>query len=273
MSKLTFTFDLEDPSQDQKAERVLEPTQKVLELLEAASVVGTFFVVAKTASKLPQLIRQIHEKGHEVALHSLDHTEIVNQNKHQFSRATAQGKAIVEDIINHPVTGYRAPNFSLTSSSPWASDVLADLEFTYSSSILPTSHIFHGYPDAPAVPFRWASGLIEFPAPVTQLLFRTVPFLGGIYFRYLPFTFVIKRSQQSTAPWFYCHPYDFDPQQPYYRLHNTDHWASLLLWFNRGGSLAKLQKLLHHPTINFGPSFASQVQQLESFSLPEFTPG
>ena len=50
----------------------------------------------------------------------------------------------------------------------WAVDVLGDLGFSYSSSVLPTRHPLFGDPGAPAVPFRWPNGLVELPCPVVR---------------------------------------------------------------------------------------------------------
>jgi hypothetical protein len=52
------------------------------------------------------------------------------------------------------VVGYRAPSYSITRSSLWALDVLADAGFEYDSSIFPIRHDVYGIPDAPRGPFR-----------------------------------------------------------------------------------------------------------------------
>src|SRR2546425_1005005 len=65
-------------------------------------------------------------------------------------------------------------------------DFLAELGFSYSSSVLPASNPLYGFPAAPAGPFLWPNGLIELPAPVARWGPLAVPILGGIYLRYAP---------------------------------------------------------------------------------------
>ena len=260
MSGITFTFDLEDPRPSPDLDiRFVEPTQDILNLLHERQITGTFFVVAKTAQLQPELIRQIHQHGHEIGLHSYDHRELVHLSETEFHKTTSKGQAILEDICGTAVQGYRAPNFSLTANTPWVPDILAACGFSYSSSILPAAHPFHGFPGAPTMPFRWPSGVLELPAPVTRFGPTILPFLGGIYFRYLPTALLIKRANTASHAWFYCHPYDFDPQQPYYRLHNTSHWTSVLLWLNRQRSTTKLAQLLDHNDLCWLPPFAQQI--------------
>lgn len=51
-------------------------TPRVLELLSAASVKATFFVVGRKALQHPQLVRDIAAAGHELGLHGFDHDRL-----------------------------------------------------------------------------------------------------------------------------------------------------------------------------------------------------
>lgn len=48
-------------------------TPKILDLLDAAKVKATFFVIGHKAKKHPELVREILERGHAVAMHSYAH--------------------------------------------------------------------------------------------------------------------------------------------------------------------------------------------------------
>ena len=88
--------------------------------------------------------------------------------------------------------------------------------------------------------------MTEFPVPLAQLGPARLPFLGGIYLRYLP-TWLIRRwARAHTSPvlWTYLHPYDFDAAETYTRMPGTAAWVSVLLWLNRGGTWKKLGHLL-----------------------------
>lgn len=246
MPRLTFTFDVEDPRPDSRLERRFDlGTRSILDLLDELDAQGTFFVVGTAAQSCPQLIEEIARRGHEVGLHSLDHRPLTELTEQEFHDTTREGKALLEDLIGHTVQGYRAPNFSLTPSTPWVPDILSEVGFSYSSSILPASHIFFGFAGAPTEVFRWNENLIEIPAPVTQFGPMRLPFLGGIYFRYLPLWLLNQRAAAcGQTLWFYAHPYDLDWEQPYFRMKDLPHWVSLVLWLKRKGTLDRLGRFL-----------------------------
>ena len=56
--------------------RVEEQMKRLLDLLDLYRVRGTFFVLGWLAERYPDLIRTIHEKGHEIASHGFDHKMI-----------------------------------------------------------------------------------------------------------------------------------------------------------------------------------------------------
>lgn len=257
---LTFTLDLEDHRPDKALEkRYPAMTEKILSFLDAHNVKATVFTVATLAAEAPDLVRRIHAAGHEIAHHSYDHTLLTKQTPPEFRAATLKGKNILEDIIGTPVTGYRAPVFSLTKETLWAVDILKELGFSYSSSVLPVANPLYGFPGASFTPFRWPNGLVEIPAPVGRLGPLSLPYLGGFYLRYLPFfmvKFFLSHAEEDSLLWTYCHPYDFDTEEKNWRIKGASLPVSLLLWLNRKKTFAKMQKLLDCCTIM--PPFAQQ---------------
>jgi polysaccharide deacetylase family protein (PEP-CTERM system associated) len=256
---LTFSLDLEDHRADRtKPGRYPLMTRKILDFLDELGVRGTVFTVGEVAEEEPDLVREVTRRGHEIAFHSYYHRPLTRETRARFEEETRAGKALLEDLTGGPVSGFRAPVFSLTNKSLWAVDVLQELGFAYSSSVLPAHHPLYGLPGAPDTPFRWANGLIEIPVSVARIGPWTLPYLGGIYLRYLPQGIIARLRDLSSgkALWTYCHPYDFDAEEPFARIRDTALWASILLWFNRRGSFAKMRALLAQ---DVAPPFAEQI--------------
>lgn len=261
--ELTVTFDLEDPRPDSNLPASYDrATRELLELLSAQKVSATFFVIAELAEANPELVTTIANHGHEVALHGLDHTPLTELTPKQFDDQTRRGKAVIEGLTGRAVVGFRAPIFSLTPATLWAESILSEQGFRYSSSLLPGRHPFFSFVGAPTEPFRWPSGLLEIPSPLTHLGPLDIPYLGGIYFRYLPYWFIrrcVAAARAEESLWFYSHPHDFDHRESFYRIKNTPYWMSLLLWLNRKGTLRKLSRLLSDPETTIAPPFAQQI--------------
>jgi len=134
--------------------RVETNTRRLLAILADHSVQATFFVLGWVAERFPGLIKEIHTASHEIACHSYWHRLVYEQTPAQFREDTHRAKALLEDITGAPVLGYRAPSYSIVRQSLWALDILADVGFTYDSSIYPILRDRYGIPDAPRFPYR-----------------------------------------------------------------------------------------------------------------------
>lgn len=115
---------------------------------------ATFFCLGWVAERFPQLIREIHARGHEIASHGYDHKMIIQMaNPEEFREDLRRSRAILEDIVGERVVGYRAPSYSITRKTLWALRVLLEEGFLYDSSIFPIRHDRYGISDAPRFPF------------------------------------------------------------------------------------------------------------------------
>lgn len=244
---ITFSLDLEDHRPDESAElRFPQITRRVLDFLEERNIVGTFFVVGQVAETQPDLVREVAARGHELGLHAYRHVPLTELDPDRFRDETARGKAAIEDLAGTEVVGFRAPTYSLVPASIWAVDVLGELGFAYSSSVLPAANPLFGFPGAPEVPFRWPNGLAELPAPLTGVGSARLPFLGGTYLRVLPWPVVVaarRVGDLGPVPWTYCHPYDFDPGERFWWVPDAGRMAPLL-WVGRRRMEAKIRRLL-----------------------------
>jgi polysaccharide deacetylase family protein (PEP-CTERM system associated) len=218
----SFT-DIVQRSQWQSYEsRVENNTRRLLDLCSEMQVEATFFVLGWVAERFPALVREIAARGHELACHSYWHRLIYKLDPKEFREDTSRAKQAIEQAAGVRVYGYRAPTYSIVTSSLWATEILAELGFSYDSSIFPIHHDNYGIPDAPRFPFRisTASGpLREYPI-ATFLLWgsRRFPFGGGGYLRLLPWWYNqlgLRHAQAEGLPVIsYTHPWEIDPQQP-----------------------------------------------------------
>lgn len=245
---ITFTLDLEDhrPNTDAPI-RYPAVTRTLLAKLADVDVLGTVFVVGELAMDCPELVSEVASLGHEVALHGLRHVPLTEIEPRAFSEQVKEGKARLEEIAGREVVGFRAPMFSLVRESRWAVDGLLDAGFAYSSSVLPARSPLFGEPTFPAQPFCWTGGLVELPCPVARVGPAKVPFLGGVYLRALPWwlvrTFLGRRHDDETL-WTYCHPYDFDPDEPFWVVPEAGRVGSRLLWYGRRRAFDRIAALL-----------------------------
>jgi polysaccharide deacetylase family protein (PEP-CTERM system associated) len=203
--------------------RVVANTERVLDLLAEFGQVATFFVVGWVAERYPELVRRIYAAGHEIACHSYWHKLVYTLKEPEFREDTRVSKAVLESAVGKAIYGYRAPSYSVTAKSMWALDVLAELGFTYDSSIFPIVHDISGIPDYPRVPHRHPcrnGGFItEFPATTIRFGGLNWPVGGGGYLRIFPMQYSLwglKRLGQEPGviPIVYFHPWELDPQQP-----------------------------------------------------------
>ena len=113
-------------------------THHVLELFARSGVRGTFFVLGWVAERYPDLVREIHRAGHELACHSYWHRLVYQLTPEEFREDTLRAKQAIENAAGTPVFGYRAPTFSVVERSFWALEILKELGFRYDSSIFPS---------------------------------------------------------------------------------------------------------------------------------------
>lgn len=202
--------------------RAEESTRRLLRLFADYDIKATFFVLGWVARRSPELVREIHAEGHEIACHGMSHELVYGQTPKVFGRETADAKKLLEDLVGTAVKGYRAASWSITQKSLWALDIIYELGFAYDSSIFPIRHDRYGIPGASQHPgvLKTPRGyqLVEFPPSTVSIPFARLPVAGGGYFRLLPYEVTragLRRVNASGHPFiFYLHPWEVDPEQP-----------------------------------------------------------
>ena len=200
--------------------RVEANTDRLLALFAEAGVKATFFTLAWVAERHPALIRRIVDQGHEIASHGCDHRRVSTMEPEAFRDDLKRARAVLEHASGKPVTGYRAPSFSIDARTPWAHPILAEEGYAYSSSVAPIRHDHYGWPEAPRHAYRPVAGaaLVELPMTFGEFLGRTIP-TGGGFFRLFPQRLSDHAVRQinrvaGRPAIFYIHPWDLDPDQP-----------------------------------------------------------
>jgi peptidoglycan-N-acetylglucosamine deacetylase len=245
---LTVTFDLEDNrSSAEQEERFVPMSHRFLDFLEQRSITATVFIVGEIARSHPDLVRRVAGDGHEIGLHGLRHVALGDVGPARLGRELREGRELLEQVGQASVRGFRAPIFSLTPATYWAVEQIAEAGFAYSSSVLPAANPLHGWPGAPRQPCLWENGLVELPCPVGGFGRALVPFLGGIYLRYMPMVLArrfLRRLDESAVAWSYSHPYDIDPEEPFFVLPHAGWLTSRILHTRRAITLSRLEILL-----------------------------
>ncbi|MBK9248536.1 MAG: DUF3473 domain-containing protein [Ignavibacteria bacterium] len=222
----TFTLDVEDwyhgiPITQPREHRLEYGMNFLMELFERSSVKVTMFWLGDAAKQYPALLRQCADSGHEIGSHALHHTFVYDSNPKKFYEETKAAKSLLEDISGCEIRGFRAPYFSITRSSEWALEVLAQLGFQYDSSIFPMRNVRYGIPNfsrEPIIIDTPSGKILEFPISVRAIASMALPVSGGAYFRLYPY-FLTKLNLQhheklNRSAVFYFHPWEADPDHP-----------------------------------------------------------
>jgi polysaccharide deacetylase family protein (PEP-CTERM system associated) len=228
--------------------RIEQNIDRVLALLADANAKATFFTLGWIAERYPEIVRRIASEGHELASHGFAHQRANEQSPMEFLADIRLAKAVIEDIANCDVRGYRAPSFSIGRSNPWAFDAIAAAGYRYSSSIYPIRHDHYGMPDAPRFAHESLPGLLEIPVATVRMARSNWPAGGGGYFRLLPYALSrwslrrINRTDRQPAM-FYFHPWELDPEQP--RVVGPDAKTRFRHYLNLRRMAPRLARLLH----------------------------
>lgn len=256
-----MTVDVEDYFQVAAFESVINPKEwdsipcrvernvdRILDLFALHNVKATFFILGWIAERFPAVVTKIAQQGHEVASHGYGHQRIVNQSQDSFRKDLLRSKSLLEALVGRPVIGYRAPSYSIGETTLWAHDILAELGFEYSSSVVPVKHDLYGIPNGHRHPYRTAKDkLLEIPISTVNLAGRNINCGGGGWFRFFPYAFTrwaissINCKEQSPCV-FYFHPWELDPNQP--RVKSASAKSKFRHYLNLSKTVDRLNHLL-----------------------------
>jgi polysaccharide deacetylase family protein (PEP-CTERM system associated) len=226
----------------------------ILNLLNSYGVKATFFVVGEIAEKYPWILREIADRGNEVAFHSYDHRPLWEKTPSQLEREINRFNVLLTSVTGEKCESFRAPSFSLDNKTRWAVEVLEKAGISYDSSTFPVWTPLYGLPSAPLDPYKPSKEdltkkdengkLWEFPLATYQFLRLRIPAAGGLYLRFAT-SFVekaIKKMNKGELPAVvYIHNWELDPQTPKLKL---GPYASFITYYNIDKTADKLRHLL-----------------------------
>lgn len=243
-ARIALSIDLEDfyhanyPGYDYEEltgspSRLIEPTERMLDIFERNEHRVTFFVLGEVARQFPQLIRKISARGHEIASHGENHRLITKLGKEKTIQGLRRTINHLEDLTGRKVYGYRAPNFSAhPKRTPWLFDELVKLGLIYDSSRFPAKTYYGGEPKMKRFPFLIKTPnngrLWEIPVSCNGPNFFRLVWSGGFYWRILPLNFVIKKAKSFISKGepvvMYLHPKDIDTKNPSLPIGRISNW-------------------------------------------------
>jgi polysaccharide deacetylase family protein (PEP-CTERM system associated) len=259
-----FSFDIEDwyhsqliptgSRADANGSVVRAGTERILEQLRRHGVRATFFVLGEVIRDHPDLIRHMVAEGHEIGCHGMHHRPLWESNPQAFREELREFRAIAREHLGEvPVTGFRAPTFSLDRRTAWALEVLREEGFHYDSSIFPAKVKMYGVAEAPVGIYRPSrddlakhdprAPLVEFPVAIARWGPLRLPVGGGFYLRALPFG-MFRWSLDHilrTRPFaLYLHPREASPEERRLPLDPVD---GFITYVNLHTVVEKLERL------------------------------
>ena len=272
MKRVCITIDVEDwfqsviyrdlyPVEGWKDKKLMvrEPLKFLLDTFDRMNIKCTFFVLGWFAESYPDIVRDIHKRGHEIGSHGMTHVPNNRLDNDGLVYEISESKRQLESVIGDDVLGYRASSYSISER------VLEEIHrsgYRYDSSFTPVKgNALYGNLKVETIGEFEKKGLRELAVPTGKFMGKTIPFAGGTYLRILPIWFLkkqIEKLEQDTLI-MYFHPGDFDSRLPKwkelprkYRLRhcmgirgNDKKFIKLLNWLHKGNyEFKRLRDLL-----------------------------
>lgn len=106
---------------------------RILSLLDKHDVKSTFFVPGHTADTYPEIVKKIHEKGHEIAHHGYCHESPADLEYEEEVAILDKGINSLRNITGKRPLGYRAPSWETSLNTL---KLLLKRDFVYDSSTM-----------------------------------------------------------------------------------------------------------------------------------------
>lgn len=275
-------FSIQSSITGDEKDSIKDFVETILRLLKSANKTATFFVVGKVLDNEPEIIKQINQDGHEIAVHSLDHKPLWDKNPKIFDKEIKEISNKIENLINKKPIGHRAVSFSLDTKTNWALDILVKNDFKYDSSIFPfkfyktlmpifkdslygiKSKIFNPYKINLKNPIKKDKNslLTEIPISIFHLGKLKLPLTGGIYIRIIPwfvFKTLLKIKLIKEPVCLHFHAFDFEAKTPnikmsvlkkFIKYYNTKNTWNKLEYIVKNFKCVSIEKYLYENSIN-----------------------
>ncbi len=200
-------------------------TLRILDMFDLYGHKGTFFFLGWVAKHYRNLVKEVSNRGHEIASHGFNHEDVGRKGSDALFSDISDSRKILEDITSHQVRGYRSPVF--TGHSERFFKMLIEAGYEYDSSVFPAKRNSGDASHFPKVPFNMlfanGEGLTEFPISIIKFLGKQFP-IGGGYFRAYPLwltrKLIDKAKNDDNYVMFYFHPREVDKEHPRLKIEN-----------------------------------------------------
>ncbi|MFH1563248.1 MAG: XrtA system polysaccharide deacetylase [Nitrospirota bacterium] len=244
---------------DRYEDRLILNMNNILQVLDKYSIKATFFVLGCVARKYPEVVKMLHQTGHEIAVHGYNHRLLYQQTPDEFREDLKKAIGVIEELIQEKVIGYRAPYWSINKQSYWALEIIRQEGLRYDSSIYPIKTHLYGMPSSPRYPYRITNSkleirnskfpdnsIIEFPPSTIRICGINIPIGSGFYFRAFPYRLTkwgLSRINKEGNPALIClHPPEFDPRKPKLKMPSLGKY--ILHYYNLATTMGKFNHLI-----------------------------
>ncbi len=201
--------------------RIENNTLRTLDLLDSHKTKATFFVLGWIADKMPEILLEISQRGHELASKGYYHKPIQRMLVEEFREDARRSRHAIEDASNRGVSGYRVAQGHFALQDLWALDVLSEEGYSYDSSMYPRFRSIASEPwrRFPHVVHSKSGDIWEMPLSTWGTNTFLLPAAGGNYFRQAPRVLVRKVFHQWATTYqspfnMYFHIWELDPDLP-----------------------------------------------------------
>lgn len=144
---------------------------RLLKLLAKQEVRSTFFIPAHTLQTYPDACREIHDAGHEIALHGDRHEPVSGLTGEQERAVNEKAIDLIEKLTGSRPRGHRTPSFDFSQHTV---EILRDLGISYDSSLMGTDFepyfVRVGDRDVPGDAFQFGPSVDIVELPVSWTL-------------------------------------------------------------------------------------------------------
>jgi peptidoglycan/xylan/chitin deacetylase (PgdA/CDA1 family) len=150
---------------------------RILKLLKKYDLKAGFFIPGATIDEYPEMVRQVHEEGHEIGFHSYGHVNPSDLTYDQEKEDFEKGLELFDKVIQSRPLGYRSPALDM-SENTWR--LLVDYGFIYNSAMMdndvPYLHHTHGK-SMVEIPIHW---MLDDWVYFGFNMYPSLPYMSGI---------------------------------------------------------------------------------------------
>lgn len=129
---------------------------RILDLFDRYDLPCTFFIPGRVAEEWPDVVRDVHEAGHEIGLHGYRHVNPAGMSRSEEAQSISRSIEIFEDLVDLRPVGYRSPAADMSDHTL---SLLADHGVEYDSSFIDDDQPYYHEVDGDTlleIPFDWS---------------------------------------------------------------------------------------------------------------------